>query len=672
MDPSKKLLGSIPLNPRRATPHCTRPSHVLLLRRKGTESGEERAEKEMIGKSIVALQAALGRRTSSRIATKRRLREERIQQKRRRLTSRGRSETIDQEWRAADGVVAHRQDIRSSERRLECWTDGATCCGESSLEITAFAPADQDAYAKVEETLRIFDAYYNHFVHQEERRCREVNDDDAIKFRRKMKRPDLKAISAMKHGNLILHPKRIGAPEGIEVGRRFLSRAEMMVVGLHGHWMNGIDFLGASYGNTFEYRHFIFPIAVSVVISGEYEDDIDNLVEVIYTGEGGNNYVRSDHQHRDQTLTGGNLALKNSMTQQIPVRVTRGHVSKSNFNGKLYTYDGLYSVDECWNCIGVSGYKVWKYRLNRLPGQPPLTTNQVHFVRADRSPRFQLTNRQPMRRLKHHIRSLKSSMALSRRSITCSSQTQARALESPGTLSRQKILNVLPNAMRLPGTVILDISEGQEKPPIPATNLIDDPPVAPTGYKYSTSLRINKPDLVLPAAIADGCNGEGKEIVLQCSDNCQCGLSCRSRTSNQELIRYRLEVFRTTKKRWALRSWDPIPAGSVICECAGVLKRTGGLGTLGRCDFVLGIDWLQEQKGSERSSHEVPQFCVDARKVGNVARFINHSCRPNVFLQLVFGPPSHAKPATDMMARSGVSPAVAAHPTAGSDEAILV
>lgn len=34
---------------------------------------------------------------------------------------------------------------------------------------------------------------------------------------------------------------------GVSVGQQFFSRAEMVVVGLHGRWMSGIDYMGKSY-----------------------------------------------------------------------------------------------------------------------------------------------------------------------------------------------------------------------------------------------------------------------------------------------------------------------------------------------------------------------------------------------------------------------------------------
>ena len=61
---------------------------------------------------------------------------------------------------------------------------------------------------------------------------------------------------------------------------------------------------------------------------------------------------------KDQTATGGNLALKNNHATQTPVRVFRG----SKTDGKIqYTYEGLYRVVEVKltvGCRGVSNVRV--------------------------------------------------------------------------------------------------------------------------------------------------------------------------------------------------------------------------------------------------------------------------------------------------------------------------
>lgn len=41
------------------------------------------------------------------------------------------------------------------------------------------------------------------------------------------------------------------------------------------------------------------------------------------------------------------------------------------------------------------------------------------------------------------------------------------------------------------------------------------------------------------------------------------------------------------------------------------------------------------QKDVEKTSDGGPEYCIDAVSVGNVARFINHSCQPNLFVQCV-------------------------------------
>ncbi|KAI6677387.1 hypothetical protein NL676_038183 [Syzygium grande] len=423
---------------------------------------------------------------------------------------------------------------------------------------------EKSDFAKVKETLRLFNKHYLHFVQEEEKRCNKEKADSSKgsqkpKSKSKSKeqqkgskqpksnskkgnstegetkklamRPDLKAISKMMETNCVLHPKkRFGNIPGINVGHQFFSRAEMVVVGFHSHWLNGIDYMGQAYRK--EYSNYTFPVAVAIVLSGMYEDDQDNADDVVYTGQGGHNLTGDKRQIRDQVLERGNLALKNCIDQNVPVRVIRGHESRSSYCGKLYTYDGLYKVVKYWAEKGLSGYTVFKFRLRRMPGQPMLTTNQVQFVYGR-----------------------------------------------------------VPNSVsEIRGLVCEDITGGTEDIPIPATNLVDDPPVPPSGFKYVKTIQVAK-NIILPSA-STGCkcrggcidprvcscaklNGsdfpyvrrdggrliEAKDVVYECGPNCGCGPDCLNRVS-QRGIRYRLEVFRAPRKGWAVRSWDFIPSGS--------------------------------------------------------------------------------------------------------------
>ncbi|XP_010682904.2 histone-lysine N-methyltransferase, H3 lysine-9 specific SUVH4 [Beta vulgaris subsp. vulgaris] len=491
---------------------------------------------------------------------------------------------------------------------------------------------EKSDHLKVKETLRIFNNHYLHFIQEEERRCKQVEDEkkkkgDADKKRVPHKRPDLKAITKMMETRKVLFPsKQFGAIPGVDVGHQFFSRAEMVAVGFHSHWLNGIDYMGQNYSKG-EFSKYTFPLAVAIVLSGQYEDDLDNSDDVIYTGQGGNNLLGDKKQVQDQKLERGNLALKNSMEEDLPVRVIRGHSSKNSYVGKVYTYDGLYKVVNYWAEKGVSGFTVYKFRLKRMEGQPELTTTQVQFIRG----------------------------------------------RIPDAISGVR------------GLVYEDISEGQENIPIPATNLVDDPPVPPTGFKYCKSIQLAD-NVKIPAATrgcdcVGGCtdpkicacarlNGsdfpyvhrdggrlvEAKAVVFECGPKCACGSSCINRTS-QKGLRYRFEVFRTPKKGWGVRSWDYIPAGAPICEYTGMLRRSDEADSVLENNFIFDIDCLQTMKGldgrqmrlqdvsipsdsllekpEEKVVDSNVEFCIDAGVTGNLARFINHSCEPNLFVQCV-------------------------------------
>ncbi|XP_073098550.1 histone-lysine N-methyltransferase, H3 lysine-9 specific SUVH4 isoform X2 [Elaeis guineensis] len=486
------------------------------------------------------------------------------------------------------------------------------------------AGSGKSAHARVKETLRAFNGHYLHFVQEEEQRVKQVeaklskvpkSSNSKLKKRkgkkeevgvselkepkrgggceedikRASKRPDLKAISKMIETGAILYPeKRIGHLPGIDVGHQFYSRAEMVVLGLHSHWLNGIDYMGNSYAKLEQYKGYKFPLAVCIVLSGMYEDDLDNSENVIYTGQGGHDLLGNKHQIRDQKMERGNLALK---------------------------------VNKYWAEKGIRGFTVFKYQLKRLEAQPTLMTGQVLFTRA----------------------------------------------QAPTSISE------------LRGLVCEDISGGQEKFPIPATNVVDDPPVAPTGFIYDRSLRVAESLKILANAVGCKCKGdcidprtcacarlngsdfpyvhkdggrlvEAKAVVFECGPTCGCSINCVNRTSQQGL-KYRLEVFRTPKKGWGVRSWDTIPSGAPICEYTGILMKTDEVENASENNYIFDIDCLQTMKGLDGRERrpgdvsflinfddkmsEVPEYCINAGPSGNVARFINHSCQPNLFVQCV-------------------------------------
>lgn len=139
-----------------------------------------------------------------------------------------------------------------------------------------------------------------------------------------------------------------GEIDGVSPNSEYKDRAALAKVGVHSPLVAGIS------GSESEG-------ADSIVLSGGYEDDEDYGDEIIYTGAGGQ---ENNRQVADQTLTRVNLALAKSKVEGFPVRVSRGHNHKHPQSPKSgYKYCGLYYVEDYWQEPGVSGYKVWRFRL---------------------------------------------------------------------------------------------------------------------------------------------------------------------------------------------------------------------------------------------------------------------------------------------------------------------
>ncbi|MED6158554.1 Histone-lysine N-methyltransferase, H3 lysine-9 specific suvh5 [Stylosanthes scabra] len=439
---------------------------------------------------------------------------------------------------------------------------------------------------KVRETLRLFQAVARKILQE-------------VEAKNERARVDLQAAKVLKEkGKYVNEGKQIlGHVPGIEVGDEFHYRIELNIVGLHRQTQGGIDYV----------KHNGKILATSIVASGGYADDLDNSDVLIYTGQGGN-VMNSGKEPEDQKLERGNLALKNSNDEQNPVRVIRG-ADSADGKSKTYVYDGLYLVESVWQDMGPHGKLVYKFRLRRISGQPELP-----------------------------LKELKKSKKFKTREGLC----------------------------------VNDISYGKERIPICAVNVIDDE--KPPPFKYITSMIYPDCDLI-PAegcGCINGCselkcscvvkhggeipynhNGaivEIKTLVFECGPSCKCPPTCYNRVS-QHGIKFQLEIFKTSTRGWGVRSLNSIPSGSFICEYMGELledkeaeRRTGNDEYL----FDIGNNYTNNplwdglstlMPDAESSSGGVLMddcgFTIDAAQYGNVGRFINHSCSPNLYAQNV-------------------------------------
>ncbi|XWS65266.1 hypothetical protein CRYUN_Cryun05aG0078800 [Craigia yunnanensis] len=534
-----------------------------------------------------------------------------------RRSSRGRGPSQPEEDGYGDGILVTDAEDSSKAATSKKKTQKRTRAGSSQDINVASSDVDIDAMVdKILESFNVmdFDTFrradgdkelvgYIRLIYDVLRRKISQIEDSKESTPGVTRRPDLRAGTILMNKGIRTNiKKRIGVVPGVEVGDIFFFRMEMCLIGLHAPIMAGIDYMGLKVSQDEE------PVAVSIVSSGGYEDNSEDGDVLIYSGQGGNVYKRG-MEITDQKLERGNLALEKSLHRGNEVRVIRGVKDEANLTGKIYVYDGLYKIQESWLEKGKSGCIVFKYKLVRLPGQPEAFT------------------------VWKSIQQWKDGSA-------------ARV-----------------------GVILPDLTSGAESLPVSLVNDVDDEK-GPAYFTYYPFLKYSKPvnstESLTGCSCLGGClagnsncpciqrnggylpytaNGvlvSQKALIHECGSSCKCPPNCKNRVS-QTGLKVGLEVFKTKDKGWGLRSWDPIRSGAFICEYAGEaidISRAEEFGDENDDDYIFYATRTNQpgevMLGVSNETPKVPfPLIVSAKDGGNVARFMNYSCSPNVFWQPV-------------------------------------
>uniref|UniRef100_A0A8C0K0V3 [histone H3]-lysine(9) N-methyltransferase n=1 Tax=Canis lupus dingo TaxID=286419 RepID=A0A8C0K0V3_CANLU len=201
-----------------------------------------------------------------------------------------------------------------------------------------------------------------------------------------------------------------------------------------------------------------------------------------------------------------------------------------------------------------------------------------------------------------------------------------------------------------------DIARGYERIPIPCVNAVDSEP-CPSNYKYvsqncvTSPMNIDRNITHLQYCVCiDDCSSsncmcgqlsmrcwydkDGRllpefnmaepPLIFECNHACSCWRSCRNRVV-QNGLRARLQLYRTQNMGWGVRSLQDIPLGTFVCEYVGELISDSEADVREEDSYLFDLD---------NKDGEV--YCIDARFYGNVSRFINHHCEPNLVPVRVF------------------------------------
>ncbi|XP_077088874.1 histone-lysine N-methyltransferase EHMT1 isoform X14 [Siphateles boraxobius] len=201
-----------------------------------------------------------------------------------------------------------------------------------------------------------------------------------------------------------------------------------------------------------------------------------------------------------------------------------------------------------------------------------------------------------------------------------------------------------------------DIARGYEKVPVPCVNAVDSEP-CPDNYKYvpdscvTSPMNIDKNITHLQYCVCkDDCSSAGcmcgqlslrcwydKEsrllpefcneeppLIFECNHACSCWRTCKNRVV-QNGLRIRLQLFRTQMMGWGVKTLQDIPQGTFVCEYVGEIISDAEADVRENDSYLFSLD-----------SKVGDMYCVDARFYGNISRFINHHCEPNLFPCRVF------------------------------------
>ncbi|XP_032905138.1 histone-lysine N-methyltransferase EHMT1 isoform X3 [Amblyraja radiata] len=218
---------------------------------------------------------------------------------------------------------------------------------------------------------------------------------------------------------------------------------------------------------------------------------------------------------------------------------------------------------------------------------------------------------------------------------------------------KQASANKIAQAEKL---VSRDIGRGYEHVPIPCVNGVDDEP-CPTDYKYvsqncvTSPMNIDRNITHLQYCFCDDdCSSnacmcgqlsircwysqDGRllpefnmlepPLIFECNHACGCWRTCKNRVV-QNGIRVRLQAYRTQKMGWGVRSLQDIPKGNFICEYVGELITDAEADVREDDSYLFDLD-----------NKEGEVYCIDARYYGNISRFVNHLCEPNLIPVRVF------------------------------------
>ncbi|RPB14921.1 SET domain-containing protein [Morchella conica CCBAS932] len=236
--------------------------------------------------------------------------------------------------------------------------------------------------------------------------------------------------------------------------------------------------------------------------------------------------------------------------------------------------------------------------------------------------------------------------------------------DHPDTVKFQEKLDQLPGPRV---TLVNTTGDGEHSPPldfelIRELRLSEDVPVKDSDFLFGCSCPASgctDPTVcdcvkdLIPQQFAYK-NGvirtgfDNQNVVYECNPKCSCTIECGNRVVERGR-QVELQIFRTQNKGWGLRCPVALPRGTFIDLYLGevigdeeAIRRAELADTKG-VSYLFDLDKFAEMPEYHHQLQAEGKFTIDGEACGSIARFINHSCDPNLQTYAVLNDPSERR-----------------------------
>lgn len=122
-------------------------------------------------------------------------------------------------------------------------------------------------------------------------------------------------------------------------------------------------------------------------------------------------------------------------------------------------------------------------------------------------------------------------------------------------------------------------------------------------------------------------------LIRECNARCACSDNCGNKVV-QRGRKVPVQIFKTRNRGWGVKALMPVKKGTFVTEYVGTITSKEEVETISAANEGKPETWYFFDL--DINSQRDVLYSIDGYQYGNIARFINHSCDPNLESYSVF------------------------------------